>query len=102
MDREMRELLERGIRAIESLSEEPEIKVQTFPAVCPHCEKVNPIVEVNDQRDSGKLGEIVIPCKCLECGNGFFAIPFQFQVARTVEDANNLMAERAEMTGYEH
>ena len=100
MDKFERELLQRGVAALERLAEDPEIKVETFPPVCPHCEKVNPTVKTVEETNSGPLGRIAIVCTCLECQNVFYALPFQYVCKKTLDEALEVDAERAEASGH--
>lgn len=96
----MQELLERGVNALENLAKEPEIQVPAFPAVCPHCEHMNPVVHVNESEQSGKLAEFVIQARCLMCNQSFFALPMQWICVATVGEAEIAEKERALRSGY--
>jgi hypothetical protein len=100
MDRETRELLERGVAAIERLAEDPVIEVETKPPVCPHCEKINPNVRVQESEAEGKLAEFVIQAQCLNCHKPFFAIPMQWEVATSGEEVRQMISERIELRGF--
>lgn len=100
MEPEIREFLERGIAALESLAQDPVIQVETMPPVCPHCEDMNPIVKVSDTEGQGPLAEIVIRGTCLRCRNEFIAIPVQYECVKTISDAVELMNERNEQRGF--
>lgn len=98
-DEELRGLLERGIRAIESLAEDPVIQMQVGPPVCPHCETINPTVLVRESEGVGALGEFVIRAECQLCRNVFFAMPVQWECARNTDEATQLQKERFEING---
>lgn len=97
---ELMQLLERGVVALENLSKEPEIQIPAFPAVCPHCETMNPPVQVNESEGTGKLAEFVLKTQCLMCSQVFYALPMQFICVKTVREAEIANKERAEHLGY--
>lgn len=99
MDRQLYELLQRGVEAIERLSEDPVIQVETMPPVCPHCDEMNPNVSVNDTAGQGPLAEIVIKATCLNCNKEFIAMPMQMEMATTISEATEIMAERMQQRG---
>jgi predicted nuclease with RNAse H fold len=100
MEAELKELLERGITALEELAKDPVIQVETHPPVCPHCEQVNPVVRVQEHEAEGPLAEFVIRAVCLHCHKTFYAIPVQMISAREISEASALVAERIESGGY--
>lgn len=100
MEARMVELLERGVTALEALAKEPEIQVPAFPAVCPHCENMNPVVQVNESESTGRLAEFVLKCKCLMCNEMFYSLPMQWICVGTVGEAEIANKERAEYSGY--
>lgn len=102
MDHETRELLRRGVKALEALAEDPEIRVEVHPPVCPHCEQVNPVVKVKESEAEGQLAEFVIRAQCKNCGNEFYALPFQMDCVQTITEAQELVQERMEIGGYNH
>lgn len=100
MTDQLMDLLERGVNALENLAKDPEIQIPAFPAVCPHCEQMNPPVRVDESEGEGRLAEFVIKARCLMCSKVFYALPMQWIVARTVEEAEIAAKERAENSGY--
>jgi hypothetical protein len=100
MDEDVRKLLERGVTALEKLSEDDVITVETKPAVCPHCEKMNPNVRVQESEASGLLGEFLIQAHCLNCNNVFYAFPEMWSTMKTVGEAESIVEERAAQHGY--
>jgi hypothetical protein len=99
MDRETRELLERGVAAIERLAQDPVIEMQTGPPVCPHCGAMNPTVKVDDQAGEGLLGDFVIRAQC-QCGEVFYAIPVQWDNVGSMEEAAQVISERNDLRGF--
>jgi hypothetical protein len=93
------ERLDRIAEGIEKLAEDPVVNVETGPPVCPHCETMNPIVRVKDAEANGKLGAFVIECVCLHCENRLWALPLMWRTAPSIEAANEINNERAEMYG---
>lgn len=87
--------------ALEKLAEEPVIQVETGPPVCPFCEKINPDVRTEESNASGPLVEYVVQALCLSCNNVFYAIPYQWDCLKTVQQASELIQEKKELGGYE-
>ena len=100
MEKEIQELLERGVAAIERLAEDPVIEVETSPPVCPHCERVNPVIRVQEKETTGAMAEFVIRAHCQHCHNVFYAMPFQWGSWKTVEEVRMAISERVELGGY--
>lgn len=100
MDADVRKLLERGVVALEKLSEDPVIQMETGPPACPHCERVNPHVRVRESESNGLMAEIVERFECVHCRNVFYGIPLQWANVRSVEEAEIMVRERADAGGY--
>ena len=101
-DRRIEELLERGAAALEHIAQdEIEIRVETLPPVCPHCEKINPTVRVEERNQHGPLAEFVLLAHCLNCNNFFYVIPIQSECVKSIDDARAVMAEKLRLGGYE-
>jgi RNase P subunit RPR2 len=100
VDSETRELARRLVKAVENLAEDPEIQVEVHPPVCPHCEQINPAVKVRETEAEGQLAEFVIRAQCMNCGNEFYALPFQMDCVSSLVEAQELMQERMELGGY--
>ena len=100
MDEEVRQLLERGVIALEKLNEEPEIRVETHPPVCPHCERINPMIRTAEDEGTGAMAEIVYRFQCLHCNQVFYGIPLMWSTVTDVQQAANVIQERAELGGY--
>lgn len=92
--------MERGIRAIESLAQDPTISVEAQPPICPHCETVNPIVKVSESEAVGHLAEFVIQAQCQSCQNDFYAIPLMWDSVKTIGEVAEAIRERQEIGGY--
>jgi phage FluMu protein Com len=99
MDR-AEELLERMAVALEALAQDPVIHVETLPPVCPHCETMNPLVRVEESAAQGKLAEFVIQAHCTHCNKVFYAMPVQWEAAKTTDEASMIIAEREEIRGF--
>lgn len=99
MESEIKDLLERGVSAIERLAEDPVIHMETGPPVCPHCERVNPAVRVEEGTATGPLAEFLIQAHCQHCNNVFYAFPFQWTTVKTTDEARKIVAERVELSG---
>jgi len=99
MDSEERELLRRGVTALEKLAEEPTIDIEVAPPLCPNCGITDPTVRVSEHEAQGKLAGFVIQCHCLNCNNVFYAIPSQFFCVKDVEEVRQFQLERAGTNG---
>ena len=101
LTRRQEELIELGVSALERLAEDPVIQMETGPPVCPHCETMNPEVRVQEGEASGPLAEFVIQAHCLRCNKVFYAVPIQWAVSTTVEEAGYLLQEKADLNGFD-
>lgn len=100
MDEEKLEgLLERGVSALERLSEDPVIQMETGPPVCPHCERINPVVRVEEGTATGMLAEFLIQALCQHCNKIFYALPLQWATVKNPSEAKQVITERAELSG---
>jgi hypothetical protein len=94
MDGRERNLLERGVRALErlvALSEvQPEIEEQMDggapPSVCPFCEQENPSV-VELATGVGPVDEYVLVAETECCNKKVFCVPVQMLIAPSVDVA---------------
>lgn len=101
MDAYERELLERGVAAIERLAQDPVIEIETKPPACPHCEKINPMVRIGVEEEAiGPMAEFVIKAQCLNCNKLFYALPDQWSTVASVAQAAQVMQERLELRGF--
>jgi hypothetical protein len=102
VDKRVEELLVRAVSALETMAaDDMEIRVETHPPVCPHCETMNPKVRVSETEDSGPLAEFFTQAHCLSCNRVFYAIPMQTVCVGTVDEAREVLAEKARITGHE-
>lgn len=100
MEQSVLDLLERGVVALEKLGEDPVIQVETGPPVCPHCERMNPKVRIEESEGSGPLAEIVYEFHCTHCNKVFYGIPLQWSMCRDLQEAKIVVEERAVAGGY--
>lgn len=102
MDRRVETLLERAVVALEKLSEdEMEIRVETMPPVCPHCEKINPTVRTHERERQGPLVEFAVQVHCLNCNHIFYMIPMQSECVKSIAEAEEVVAARIRLGGYD-
>jgi hypothetical protein len=87
LDTHTRELLQRGVSALERMAEDPVINLEIGIPACPHCETVNPIVMVRESEAAGRLAEAVFQCTCQSCHQTFIAMPVQWFCARDTDEA---------------
>ncbi len=66
---------ERLVAAVEKLNETPVLEVEAGPAVCPHCNTMNPVVTVEDTEGEGKMEDIILEFGCMACGHSFLGVP---------------------------
>lgn len=100
MEQKVLDLIERGVAALEKLNEDPVIRVETGPPACPHCERVNPTVRTAEDEGTGAMAEIVYKFQCMHCSKTFFGVPLQWSTTQDVHQAADVIAERAEIGGY--
>jgi hypothetical protein len=100
-DRHMEKLVERMAISLEKLAEDPVLQIESGPPVCPFC---NTIAEVEIQEDSGEgpLAVYIIKPTCLHCHNPFFAIPLEWAIFTTHEEAQAEIEKRAEVFGVQN
>jgi hypothetical protein len=96
MDRELRQLVERGVKAVERLADDPVINIEAAPPICPHCNRMNPTVKVEQDSD-GPLAECVLVARCQSCNQLFYAVPVTWHMFITQDDVMREFQERAEM-----
>lgn len=97
---EMNEILERIAAGIEKLGEDPVIQMETAPPVCPKCEKINPVIRVEESGGVGLMAEFVIRAKCEHCGTVFYALPLQWDITERLTEMNQMVQARREIGGY--
>lgn len=96
IDRDTRQLIERGVAALEKLAEDPQIEIEAGPPICPHCNTFNPEVATRDEEMSGPLHEFLLVVTCLNCHNRFYAIPLTWHCVKTHSEAEEEMRMRDE------
>lgn len=101
MSNRVEELLERGVTALEKLADdEIEMRVETLPPVCPHCETINPNVQTEASQAQGRLAEFCLQAFCLHCHKTFFMVPIQSMSVKTKEELEQAIQERTQIGGY--
>lgn len=93
------ETLERIAVAIERLAEDPVIHMESGPPNCPHCDRINPSVTVDESGGQGLLGEFVIRCKCDHCQQIFYALPIQWRCVSEISHIEQAQQEMRELSG---
>lgn len=93
LDNDTRELLKRGVLALEHMAEDPVINMEIGIPACPHCDTINPIVMVRESEAAGKLAEVVFRATCQACHEQFIGMPVQWFCARNVEEAQEYRRE---------
>lgn len=102
MDKRVEELIERGVSALEKLAQdEIEFQVETKPPVCPHCERINPSVRIDEAHGSGPLVEHFTQAQCLHCNRVFYVIPLHVECLKNEAEARMLIEEKVSLGGYE-
>jgi len=103
MDREIQQLLTRGVAAmercapaLEQLAADPVINIESGPPVCPFCETMNPRISTREGDASGPLGEYFFQGHCEHCGNMFYALPKMWLCLKDVEEVRAEIDARAE------
>lgn len=94
LDNDTRDLLQRGVTALERMAEDPIVNLEIGIPACPHCDTINPMVMVRESEAVGKLAEVVFQCTCQSCHEQFIGMPTQWFCARNVEEAQEYRQER--------
>lgn len=97
---ELRDTLERIAVGIERLAEDPVIQMETAPPNCPHCERMNPTISVEESGGTGPMAEFVIRAKCSYCNEIFFALPIQWECVQEISHLEKLLEAQKELTGH--
>jgi hypothetical protein len=101
-EKRIEELLERGVVALERLAaDEIEMRVETKPPVCPHCNKINPEIRVAESTNSGLMAEFFAQAHCLSCNNVFYILPFQWDCVKSLDDVRMIIEEKNNVGGYQ-
>jgi len=82
------------------MAEDPVIEMETGPPNCPHCDRVNPVIRVEESGGTGLMAEFVIQARCEHCGNTFYALPMQWQCVQRLTQINEILEARKEVAGY--
>ena len=96
----LEETLQRIAVACEKMAEDPVIEMETGPPACPHCDRVNPVIRVEESGGTGLMDEFVIQAKCEHCGHVFYALPLQYQSVTRLTQINEMVSARKEVAGY--
>ena len=92
----MEELLERIASGIEKLNEDQVLEVESGPPLCPFCGNVADIKVAEDEGE-GSLALYVIRPECLSFNNRFYAVPIEWAIFTTNEEAEEELNKRAEV-----
>jgi hypothetical protein len=96
----LEETLNRIAVACERMAEDPVIQMETGPPACPHCDRINPVIKVEESGGTGLMAEFVIQAKCEHCGKVFYALPVQYHIATRVSQIPEMLEARKEIAGY--
>lgn len=97
----LEELLERIAEGVEKLASDPEIEIESGPALCPTCGRLNPTVDMpGSEGGRGPLAEIAIEAQCTHCGHSMFAVIESYSMHKSREQAVQEIKERA--ASYDH
>ena len=96
----LEETLNRIAVACERMAEDPVVEMETGPPACPHCDRMNPVIRVEESGGTGLMAEFVIQAKCEHCGNTFYALPLQYQTVGRLTQINEILEARKELAGY--
>lgn len=105
LGREERNLIQRGIVALERNAEATEkmlaiaeqeqlVMTEPGPPVCPHCGKLDPEITQLEADGSGPLGHFVVVAECHHCNRTFYAIPIGFDTVTTKDLAADVLNQR--------
>jgi undecaprenyl pyrophosphate synthase len=96
--REERELLNRltvateknaeaSSKLIELATEERAVEEEPVPPYCPNCQSIDPDI-VQRSGGAGRLSEFVLVAQCGNCNKTLFALPSNWTVVKTPEEAD--------------
>lgn len=87
--------LERIANALEKLAADPEVEIEVGPPICPHCGKLDPIVQLAEQEASrGPMSQLIVDGVCTECGHQLFIVIESYSVHRNRTTAGSEINER--------
>lgn len=98
LGRDQRRLLERGVAALEKLAEDPVLEIESGPPLCPYCGNLAEI-QIAEDEGEGPLALYVINPQCLHCHNKFYAVPIEWAIFATHDEAQVELDKRAEVFG---
>lgn len=78
--REFTSLGKRIAEGIEKLNDSPVLEVESGPALCPHCQTINPVVIIEDTEGRGHMAELVMECQCCHCSKTFYGRPMNWAI----------------------
>jgi len=99
LGREDKQLLRRAVTALEKLAEDPILEIEGGPPICPNCHTMNPVVVTEVQSGQGPLSEFAIALECTSCGSSFFAVPLEWALFTTYQEAEEEIEKRREVFG---
>ena len=88
--------MERAVKALEHLAQDPVIEMEGGPPICPHCQKFNPKVKTEGQGAQGPLYQYAVAFLCMECGNDFYGVPIQWSLHQGVATLRAELQGRSE------
>ena len=89
--------LDRAVAALEKLADDPVIHVESGPPVCPHCETLNPTIQVEEGAGEGPFSTFCVEPRCGNCGEQFFAVPIQWATFQFYQEAEAELERRKEV-----
>jgi len=92
-----RSLIERLVVAVEKLSEDQVLEIESGPPICPHCDTFAPDVTVEETTGTGPLSEYLVKPTCRSCGNQFYAVPIEWALFTTYQEAEAEVKTRREV-----
>jgi hypothetical protein len=100
LGREQTQLIRRAVIALEKLAEDPVLQIEAGPPICPHCQTINPeVTVVADSGGKGPLSEFAILPECGSCEQKFYAVPIEWAIFTTHQEAEKEIENRREVFG---
>lgn len=97
MEQRDRELLERGVTALETMVSGPQVEWEPGLPICPSCGDFNPSVTLPaNERMSGKLGEVMFEMECDGCGEEIVLVVESYSMHQSPETARTELLHRKE------
>src|SRR5215471_21411801 len=94
VSRQVTDLLERGVVALEKLASDPQVEIEAGPPFCPHCGMHDPTIQITQDSGEGPLSEFLIVGTCGTCGEKMYGLVESYSMHRNIESLKHEIAIR--------